>query len=135
MKTKKRKKNTRYRGSHTAHRGAKKKGRGKGHRGGVGNSGSGKRADQKKTKFNIKEHFGKDRALRKKQKVKLKSINLGQISEKFAGKKEANLKGYKILSSGELNSQIKITASAASKQSIDKVKKSGGDITLVKNGI
>jgi len=48
-KTKKRTKVGRHRGSHTHGRGAKKKARGKGHRGGVGLSGTGKRADQKKS--------------------------------------------------------------------------------------
>jgi large subunit ribosomal protein L15 len=130
---KKRKKNTRHRGTHTHSGGAKKKGRGKGHRGGVGKAGSGKRADQKKN-LSIKRkktgYFGKKGALRKKFVKKLQVINLSQISEDFAGKKEINLKGYKILSNGELTEKIKITASAASKAAIDKVKKAGGDIII-----
>lgn len=129
MKTKKRKKNTRHRGSHTAHRGAKKKARGSGHRGGVGLAGTGKRADQKK---NLKKYpFGKSKTLRKKPKVKLKAINLRDIAEKFKGRKEIDLKGYKILGEGEIKEKITIQASAASKQAIDKVKKAGGDIILI----
>ena len=62
---------------------------------------------------------------------KLKSINLRDIESKFKGKKEINLKGYKILSEGSLSSPIKITASAASKSAIGKVKKAGGDIIIV----
>lgn len=133
MKSKKRKKNTRYRGSHTAQNGAKKKGRGKGHRGGVGKAGSGKRADQKKSKYALgpgKSYFGKRKTLRKPMKEKLKSINLRTIAQNFSDKKEVTLKGYKVLSVGEPVSNMKITASAASKVAIDKVKKAGGDIIL-----
>lgn len=130
---KKRKKNSRHRGSHTHGRGGKKKARGSGHRGGVGKAGSGKRGDQKKNltiKRNKSGYFGKKSVLRKKKAVKLKAINLRAISENFAGKKEAVLNGYKILSEGDLSEKIKITASAASKTAIDKIKKAGGDIIL-----
>lgn len=133
-KSKKRKKNTRFRGSHTAQRGAKKKARGKGHRGGIGNAGTGKRADHKKTKV-LKlygnKYFGKSKTTRGPVVVKLKSINLRDIESKFKGKKDVSLKGYKILSEGLLSFPVKITASAASKSAIDKVKKSGGDIIIV----
>jgi len=128
MINKKRKKNTRHRGSHTAGGGFKKKGRGKGHRGGVGNAGSGKRADHKKNL--IKHPFGKDRTLRKKVVKKLKVISLRQLQENFDTKKEINLKGYKILSQGEVKEKLKIIATAASKSAIDKVKKAGGDISV-----
>jgi len=129
MKTKKRTKQTRYRGTHTHGRGFKKKARGKGHRGGIGNAGSGKRADHKK---NLKlRKPGKEKKVRKAPIIKLKSINLRDISNKFKGKKEINLKGYKILSLGELTEKVKITASAASKSAIDKVKKAGSDIILL----
>ena len=127
---KKRKKNTRHRGSHTASRGFKKKARGSGHRGGVGNAGSGKRADQKKNL--IKNPFGKNKTLRKKVVEKLKSINLRQVQENFDTKKEIILNGYKILSVGEVNTKLQIKADAASKSAIDKVKKAGGDITVKK---
>jgi len=128
MKTKKRKKSSRIRGTHTAGRGFKKKARGKGHRGGIGKAGTGKRADHKK---NLKLHpFGKSKTLRKKQTIKLKVINMGQIAEKFKGKKEINLKGYKVLSVGEITEKIKIVASAASKSALDKIKKAGGDILI-----
>lgn len=135
MKVKKRKRVTKRRGSHTHGRGAKKKARGKGHRGGIGNAGTGKRADHKKTRV-LNEfgnsYFGKSKTWRKKLPIKLNVINLNQISDKFKGKSEANLKGYKILSQGNLLEKIKITASAASKTAIDKVKKLGGDILIEK---
>jgi len=128
MTTKKRKKVTRHHGSHTHGRGFKKKARGKGHRGGVGKAGSGKRADQKK---NLKVNpFGKSKTLRRKPTVKLKVMNLTQVLVKFKGQKEINLKGYKILSEGEVKDKITIKASAASKSALDKVKKAGGDILI-----
>jgi large subunit ribosomal protein L15 len=147
MKTKKRKKSSRYRGSHTQTKGFKKKARGSGHKGGVGMAGSGKRADQKKTlvikKFGNK-YFGKDKTLRRKTTKKLKSINIQQILDnlpKMLKIKQANLsndklhihlKKYKILSnvSKKLDKKLFITASAASKSALDKVKKAGGDIII-----
>lgn len=128
MKTKKRAKKSRHRGTHTHGGGAKKKGRGKGHRGGIGMAGSGKRADHKKNL--IKHPFGKSKTLGREPTPKLKVINLRDISEKFKGKKEINLKGYKILSDGEIKEKLTIKASAASKSAIDKVKKAGGDIVV-----
>ena len=130
MVNKKRKKVTRFRGTHTHGRGAKKKARGSGNRGGVGRAGSGKKAGQKKDLINFPP--GKDKTLRRKKKIKLKVINLSQISEKFAGKKEVVLKGFKILGEGELKEKITITADAASESAIGKVKKAGGDIMVKK---
>jgi ribosomal protein L15 len=124
MKTKKRKKTSRQRGSHTHGRGFMKKARGSGHRGGVGNAGTGKKADQKKTKIlNQGKYFGKDKKLRKPIKKKLKSINIDQL------KSNKNYLGYKILSRGNPG-KISITASAASKAAIEKVKKAGGEINI-----
>jgi len=133
MKTKKRKKVSRQRGSHTHGRGFKKKARGSGHRGGVGMAGTGKRGDQKKSKIiNLygNDYFGKDKAIRKKPVKKLKAINLREILDKFNKKSEVNLKGYKILSLGEVKEKVIIKAAAASKSAIDKVKKAGGDIII-----
>ncbi|MAG38436.1 hypothetical protein CMI45_03570 [Candidatus Pacearchaeota archaeon] len=123
---KRRKKVSRHHGSHTHSRGAKKKARGKGHRGGVGMSGTGKRSDQKKdTSLKNKKYFGKKIRQARKMKIKLKSINLDQIF-----KENTNLIGYKVLSRGELKEKLKITASAASKLAIEKAKKSGSEISL-----
>jgi len=145
MKTKKRKKATRFRGTHTHGRGGKKKARGSGHRGGFGMAGTGKRGDQRKTLIlNLKEpYFGKAKTLRRKPTPKLKAINLQQISdnlssfvkngiakEKSKSSFEINLKGYKILSEGDISIKATIQASSASKSAIDKVKKAGGEIVL-----
>lgn len=128
MLNKKRKKKTRYRGTHTHGRGGKKKARGSGHRGGVGNAGTGKRADHKKDLIN--KPFGKDKTYRKKMKKKLHVINLSQISEKFPGQKEIHLEKFKILAEGELKEKAKIFAAAASQSAIEKVKNLGGEIVL-----
>jgi large subunit ribosomal protein L15 len=148
-KIKKRKKSTRYRGTHTHGRGGKKKARGSGHRGGVGLAGTGKRADQRKTTvLNLygNDYFGKAKVRRRKFAIKPKAINLQSIENNFASFKskgiikekakneyEINLKGYKILGEGEVSNKLIITASAASKSAMDKVKKAGGIIITKKN--
>ena len=86
MKLKKRKKSSRYRGSHTHGRGFKKKARGKGHRGGKGMAGSGKRADHKKSlviKLYGNKYFGKSKTLRKKKSKRLKVMNIHQIIDQL----------------------------------------------------
>jgi large subunit ribosomal protein L15 len=134
MMIKKRKKVSRHRGSHTHGRGFKKKARGKGHRGGVGMSGTGKRSDQKKTLILKKygnNYFGKDKTLRRRPTKKLEAINLREVVAKLTkGQSEISLKNYKILSEGEVKEKIKIKAGSASKSAIEKVKKAGGEITI-----
>lgn len=129
MKLKKRRKSSRFRGSHTHGRGFKKKARGSGHRGGVGMAGTGKRADQKKTLvLNLygNKYFKRDKALRMGTiKKKLKSINLKDI------KQDKDYTGYKILAQGDAPAKLKIKASAASKQAIEKIKKAQGEIVIL----
>ena len=147
MKFKKRKKSSRFRGSHTHGRGFKKKARGSGHQGGVGMAGTGKRGDQKKTLIlNLygKDYFGKDKVLRRKPSPKLEVINIRQIIENlpfYIKLKKANeskdtftidLKSYKILGEGDTSKKLKIIASAASPSAIEKIKKAGGEIILEK---
>jgi len=143
MKIKKRKKVTRMHGRNmgTHGRGARKKGKGKGHRGGKGLSGTGKRADHKKTlmtKLYGHGYFGKQGITSKKtERDKRKRINLGEIQinvEKY-GKKtasgwEVNLKNYKILGDGDVKDKLIITALEASKSALEKIKKVGGQIIL-----
>lgn len=149
MKFKKRKKSTRYRGSHTHKRGGKKKARGSGHRGGVGMAGTGKRGDQRKTLvLNLygNDYFGKDKALRKKHKPKLKVINLyelntlvnslikrGKAKEISKDKYEVSLEDYKILGKGEVTGKFIIKAGSASASVSEKIEKAGGQLTLKKN--
>jgi len=145
MKTKKRTKSSRMHGYHmgTHGGGARKKRKGSGHKGGKGMSGSGKRADHKKTlvtKLYGHKYFGKQGITsRKTERDKRQRINLQQIGlhlEKY-GKKvgdrwEINLKNYKILGEGEVNNKLIINAKEASKSAIEKVKKKGGEIILPK---
>lgn len=139
---KKRKKVSRHRGTHTHGRGGKKKARGKGHRGGIGMAGSGKRADHKKTlilkKFG-KKYFGKDLSVAKK-KVNLINLSriidtLGPLVKKGLVKKnkgiyEADFKDYKIVGKLSENVKLDILANAASKGAIESVEKAGGKLTL-----
>jgi large subunit ribosomal protein L15 len=144
MKTKKRKKDSRGHGRRagTHGGGARKKRKKSGHRGGKGMSGSGKRADHKKTLITKKYghgYFGKKGIISKSTKrVKRKRINIGMIDiniKSFGAKKtgkglEINLDSYKILGAGEVKNKLIIKAKDASKSAIEKVKKAGGEIIL-----
>jgi large subunit ribosomal protein L15 len=144
IKIHKRKKSSRDKGSKTVRWGARKKHKKSGHRGGKGMAGSGKRADQKKTlitKLYGGNYFGKQGITSKStKKDKSDKMNLKDIESKIEkiGKKttkgyEINLSSYKILGKGEIKNKIIITAKSASKSAIEKIKKAGGEITLIKN--
>ena len=143
IKTHKRRKSGRMhgrgRGSHGW--GERKKHKKKGHRGGKGMSGTGKRADQKKTlviKLYGNKYFGKQGITsRRTERDKRKRINLGTIESNLEtyGKRqgdkwELDLGDYKILGTGEVKNKLIIKAKEASKSAIDKVKKSGGEIQV-----
>jgi len=144
MKTKQRKKKSRMQGRRkgTHGSGARKKNKKSGHRGGKGMSGSGKRADHKKTLITKKYghgYFGKQGITSKGTKRdKRKRINIGGIEinmEGYGAKKtdkgfEINLGKYKILGAGEVKNKLIIKAKEASKSAIEKVKKAGGEIIL-----
>ena len=143
MKINKRKKSSRMHGMNMgAHGGgARKKRKGSGHRGGKGMSGSGKRADHKKTlviKLYGNKYFGKQGITSRGTKRDIrKRINLQQIEinlEKYGKHKkdgwEINLQNYKILGKGEAKNKLIIKAKEASKSAIEKVKKAGGEILL-----
>jgi large subunit ribosomal protein L15 len=144
IKIHKRKKSSRDKGSKTVRWGARKKHKKSGHRGGKGMAGSGKRADQKKTlitKLYGGNYFGKQGITSKStKKDKSDKMNLKDIESKIEkiGKKttkgyEINLSSYKILGKGEIKNKIIITAKSASKSAIEKIKKAGGEIILIKN--
>ncbi len=146
MKTKKRKKSSRQHGRRmgTHGYGARKKHKKSGHRGGKGMSGSGKRADHKKTlvtKLYGHKYFGKQgitsRGTRrdKRKRINLQDIaaNLEKYGKKSGGKWEIKLQGYKILGSSKeyiLKDKLVIKAKEASKSAVEKVKKAGGEIIL-----
>ncbi len=121
--------------------GARKKHKKSGHRGGKGMSGSGKRADHKKTlitKIYGGNYFGKKGETSKRTKkdkenrINLKNIedHLEKYGEKTAKGWEINLKDYKILGKGGVKNKLIIKAKKASKSAIEKVKKVGGEIIL-----
>ena len=118
--------------------GARKKHKKSGHRGGKGMSGSGKRSDQKKTlvtKLYGNKYFGKQgvtsrgtkRDTRKRINLRDIELNLGKYQKNNG---EINLKGYKILGTGEINKKLIIKAKEASASAIRKVEKLGGQIFL-----
>ena len=134
MKTKKKKKTVRMRGTTTHGWGARKQHKGSGHRGGYGMAGTGKRGDQKKTlitKKYGKGYFGKKGITSKRtKKKKIKVINLRDIEKKFGGKKEIDLSDYKILGDGEIKRVMVIKAKAFTKSAKDKIERAGGRIVV-----
>jgi large subunit ribosomal protein L15 len=140
-KTHKRKKSGRMlgRGSGSCGWGARKKHKKAGHKGGVGMSGTGKRADQKKTLvINLygNDYFGKQGITSKgtkrdkRKRINLMTIqsNLETFGKKVGDKWEINLEDYKILGKGEVKNKLVITAKEASEAVIESVKKAGGEI-------
>lgn len=125
----------------TAGTGARKNKRGSGCRGGIGMSGSGKRADHKKTlvqKLYGHAYFGKQgETSRKTKRDTRQRINVGEIQNKIEkfGKKnkegyEVNLSKYKILGAGEVNDKLIVTCFEASKSAIEKIEAKGGKVIV-----
>lgn len=124
--------------------GARKNKRDTGNKGGKGMSGSGKRADQKKTlitKLYGHGYFGKQgitsRGTKrdKRKRINLSTImnNLERLGKKTSKGWEINLSRAKILNSNiEIKEKLIIKALEASKGAIKNVKKAGGDIILPK---
>jgi large subunit ribosomal protein L15 len=130
MKLKKRRKFSRARGTRTCGW-AMKKHKGSGNRGGKGMSGSGKRADQKKT-YVIKKlypYFGQQGfTSRSTKKRRNDVINVSEL-EKMK-ETEINLEKYKILGAGEISRKVIVKAKGASKQAREKIEKAGGKVIL-----
>lgn len=146
----KRSKRSRLRGRRSCGMGARNNYRGKGMQGGKGMAGTGKRAGQKKTwilKY-APDYFGK-RGFVSVKKTKLekkkKEINLDEIKEKLdeflktgTAKKtaegiELELKGYKILSRGnidEIKEKLVLKASSFSDKAKEKIEKAGGSVVV-----
>ena len=124
MKIKKTKKSRKERGNTTHGRGSRKKGKGKGHHGGKGMAGTGKRADHKKTLITAKygnKYFGKQGITSKgTAKKRSKVINIGYIEKNIDSlmrnsNDELDLKGYKVLGDGEFTKKITIKAEGFTK--------------------
>lgn len=145
MKTHKRRKNSRQRGSGGHGWGAKKKHRGSGNRGGTGNAGSGKRGQSKRfTTRYVREHFGKHGFI-KKNVTAVSSINLQYLEDaadvlvlrgkakSAAGTIEIDLTGIgidKLLSKGTVHRKFKVTVAKATASAIGKIEAAGGSVTI-----
>lgn len=147
MTTRKRKKNSRQRGTTTHGWGSMKKHRGAGSRGGRGHAGTGKRADCKKPTYWTDDRMGKQGFKSKSTAVKRKPINLKDLDEhvvqwvaqgKFkesGGVYEGNLKdvGFnKLLATGTLRKKFNLTVDFASARAVARIQHAGGTI-VVKN--
>ena len=144
MTINRRKKNERQRGHSTHGWGSKKKHRGKGHQGGAGMAGTGKRADSKKPSIWKDEHyFGKFGFVSKTPKVKIHAVNIGFleqhinhfISQKLIKKDDGvylveleKLGFNKLLGDGRVSMKFKIKTPYASASAIEKVKEAGGEV-------
>ena len=125
-------KTKKFRGSMTHGRG-KKGGRGAGLRGGRGNAGLLKHKYMYMTK-NMPDHFGRH-GFKRHASISKKdlTINVGQLEEKFPGKKDINLtkEGFdKLLGGGKINSNLKIKVNSASQKAIDKIAEKGGEVKI-----
>lgn len=139
VKTHKRSKRTRLRGSRSAGTGFRKKKKGHGNKGGHGWSGTGKRGSQKQQKalmyaqsLGFEKYFGK-RGLTSAStgKPRTEQINLQDIKANFFQKdgQKIELKEHKILGEGE-GFKAEIYAASASQSAIEKMTKAGGKIVL-----
>jgi len=146
MTANRRKKNTRQRGSKTHGWGAKKKHRGKGHQGGAGMAGTGKRADSKKPSiWKDEKYFGKHGFVSKSRTPDINPVNISYIElhiGKFLASNtiknesgvyvvELEKLGFnKLLASGRVSLKFKISTPYASKSAVEKVKEAGGEVTI-----
>jgi len=111
----------------------KKAGRGAGLRGGRGNAGLHKHRYMHMLKY-MPDHFGvhgfkRHPSIIKNQKI----INVGQLEEKFPGKKDINLtkEGFdKLLGSGIISRPLSIKVKAASQKAIDKISEKNGEVKI-----
>ncbi|MBI5398948.1 uL15 family ribosomal protein [Candidatus Woesearchaeota archaeon] len=123
-----------------------KKHRGAGHRGGRGNAGTGKRADQKKPSiWGDPDYFGKHGFVSKSRAPKISAINLRTIDESLPIWAAAGLVnqnngvfsvdltnvGYnKLLGSGALHKKCAITVDFSSEQAIRRCVSLGSTVTV-----
>ncbi len=147
MTARKRKKNSRQRGSHTHGWGSKKKHRGAGNRGGRGRAGSGKKGDAKKPSNIFSGYQPGKRGFKKKNiKINVKAISLKYLQEhidKFLKQKLINKEGdtylielkklgFNKLLSGKVKYKLRVKTPFASKSSIEKIKAAGGEVIFPK---
>ena len=147
MTARRQKRSKKYRGSKTHGCGSMKKRRGAGNRGGRGNAGSGKRGDAKKGRYvKVKNYFGKH-GFKIPGKTPVKTVTLAYFQQKLDrlvkenkateksgvySVKLADLGYEKLLATGVLTKKVHFVASSASAGAIEKVKKAGGDVEVLK---
>ena len=129
------KKTKKFRGSMTHGRG-KKAGRGAGLKGGKGNAGLNKHRFMHMIKY-MPDHFFGQHGFKRPLSVQKndKCINVGQLEEKFSGKKSIDLEkeGFdKLLGGGKVTTAYNINVKKASQKAIDKIKETGGEVTILK---
>ena len=144
MTVNRRKKDVKFRGSHTHGWGSKKKHRGSGNRGGKGNAGTGKRADQNKPSIWHEQYFGKH-GFTHKGAIHHKTVNVEYLNEnieKLVKSNEAKLQngafavniadlGFdKLLGKGRVTKKLVITADYASSRAVEAVKGAGGEVIV-----
>ena len=145
MVVRRRKKDTRQRGSTSHGWGSKKKHRGSGNRGGFGLAGYGKRSDHYKPYFLKRREFkGRTGFASHRTTEKPRTINVEYIQQQIMklvreGKvqKKDNIYvidieklGYqKVLGSGAVHFKLHITAPLFTKKAEEKIKKAGGQIS------
>ena len=143
-----RKKNSRHRASFTHGYGSKKKHRGSGDKGGKGNAGSGKKADQKKPSYwAIKDYYGRHGFNTHVARERINAINLEDLQLRMSrfvasGKAKKSGDGYevnlndlgynKLLASGNVGYKLQVTVDYASENALNKVKEKGGQVTVLK---
>ena len=145
---KKRRKNSRQRGSKTHGWGSMKKHRGAGNRGGRGNAGTGKKGDAKKPSiWKKKKFFGKHGFKKKGPAKKTKYVNLfylDRYADKLLEKKLIEKKGdvyeidgsklgfNKVLGYGKPSKKLKIISESFSNKAIERIKSAGGEAIQIK---
>ncbi len=144
MVVRKQKKNKRQRGSTTHGWGAMKKHRGAGNRGGRGNAGTGKKADQIKPSIWKEDYFGKKGFKNKNGPRKLIPVNVSyfeeHLSKLLSEKKACEEKGFivvdadnlgmKILGDGKVTKKFKFTAADITEKAKAKIKGAGGEVIV-----
>lgn len=131
-----RQKTKKFRGSRTHGRGIKA-GRGAGLRGGRGNAGLHKHKYMYMLKY-MPDHFGVHGFKRPQSIIKeVTVINVGQLEERYPGKKEINLtkEGVdKLLGGGAIFHTVHVTVNTATAKAVEKIKEKGGEVTVEKEG-
>ena len=144
MTVNRRKKDVKFRGSHTHGWGSKKKHRGSGNRGGKGNAGTGKRADQNKPSIWHEQYFGKH-GFTHRGAIHHNPVNVEYLNENIEKLVKSNIAkqqngafvvniadlGFdKLLGKGRVTKKLVITAGCASSRAVEAVKKAGGEVTV-----